>query len=598
MQQPSTVEKGHQASSAIAYTTPIVSKVDDNFSCRLEREEVAEGLSIYHFSLSAEKAAIPDPLRISWQFPAIGVKGVWSPASLYEKRLRADWEAPDLKSRISRHAPVLCLFGHESENKLSFACSDSVNTSLLSAPVREEDNLIYCSVDLFSNATEEIKSYELSILIDTRPANFSWVLQQVGQWWEKALAAKLAPAPEAIHSAVYSTWYAFHQEMTTEGLLTECRMASTMGYGTIIIDDGWQTNDNQRGYDFTGDWTPDRFPDIADFVREVHQLGMKVMLWYSVPFCGVKSAAYQRFHGKFLTENHRWAPVFDPRYPEVRAYLVSKYAEAVGEWGFDGLKLDFIDDFKEYPETAPGKADGRDFASVNLAVNQLLIEIGEALRAINPEVLIEFRQMYIGPSLRQLGNMFRAFDCPNDSVTNRLRTTDVRLLIGHHAVHSDMLTWHSEEPVEVAAMQMTSILFSVPQLSVRLGEQSAEHLAMIHFLSRYYHENQELLMTGDFLAFGPLRNYDLLQVSKGRKIIYGNYGHGIINHLAEYQELDVINGTMKEHVLLKLAKSLGPCRILQFNCQGELLMDREADIPAGVNIFPCTPSGILQIRPK
>ncbi|MEM7575118.1 MAG: glycoside hydrolase family 36 protein [Bacteroidota bacterium] len=596
MQQPSTVEEDRRKpSAATVYSPPELSGLDDNFSYTLEREEVEAGLCLYHLQISAEQAAIPSPLKLSWQFPAKGVKGVWSPAALYEKRLRADWEAPDLKSRISRHAPVLCLFGHRSENCLTFAGSDSLNTCLLSAPVREEDNLIYCSVDLFSEATEKVKDYELSIWVDTRNQNFSQSLQGVGQWWEQALGSRIAAAPPAIFDAVYSTWYAYHQEMSTDNLLAECRLAAKLGYGTIIVDDGWQTKDNQRGYDYTGDWDPDRFPRIADFVQEVHQLGMRAMLWYSVPFCGVKSRAYQQFKGKFLTENHRWAPVFDPRYPEVRSHLVSKYRQAVGEWGFDGLKLDFIDDFKVYPETPAGKADGRDFAGINAGVNQLLVEIAIALRAINPEVLIEFRQMYIGPSLRQLGNMFRAFDCPNDSATNRLRTTDVRLLIGHHAVHSDMFTWHPEEAIETAALQFTNILFSVPQLSVRLQEQSEEQLAMISFFTRYYNENRALLMNGDFLAFGPLRNYDLLQVSSEEKIIYGNYGRALVDHQSDSPVLDIINGTLEEEILIRFAKPLGICRVQQFNCLGELVIDHERDIPAGVQIFPCSPAGILQI---
>jgi len=85
---------------------------------------------------------------------------------------------------------------------------------------------------------------------------------------------------------------------------------------------------------------------------------MKCLLWYSVPFCGIKSKAYQLFKGKFLTENHPWAPVFDPRYPEVRSYLVQKYAAALIDWKLDGFKLDFIDDFKAYPETVLTKENG------------------------------------------------------------------------------------------------------------------------------------------------------------------------------------------------------------------------------------------------
>ncbi|MEL6358234.1 MAG: glycoside hydrolase family 36 protein, partial [Bacteroidota bacterium] len=354
--------------------------------------------------------------------------------------------------------------------------------------------------------------FEIDIYIDSSPRTFSECLQDVGQWWETALGTEHAKIPSGASNPVYSTWYAYHQKMTTQALLQECRLAKELGYDTIIVDDGWQTHDGQRGYDFTGDWEAERFPEMAKFVADVHRIGMQCMLWYSVPFCGVKSKAYQQFKGKFLTENHRWAPVFDPRYPEVRKYLVDKYTQALQDWNLDGFKLDFIDDFHVYPETPAGAEDGRDFASVNLAVDQLISEITQSLKAINPAILIEFRQKYIGPQLRKIGNMFRAFDCPNDSVTNRLRTTDVRLLAGSSRVHSDMITWHPEETTEIAALQLNSILFSVPQISVRLAEQSEQHLRMIRFYTDYFNTNRELLMHGNFRAHSPLENYPLLSV--------------------------------------------------------------------------------------
>jgi len=116
-----------------------------------------------------------------------------------------------------------------------------------------------------------------------------------------------------------------------------------MGCELIILDDGWQTMDGNRGYDFCGDWQPERIPNMREFVENLHQIDMKFGLWFSVPFCGVKSKAYQRFKGKFLTENHRWAPVFDPRYPDVREYLIDIYTNALTDYNLDAFKLDFIE---------------------------------------------------------------------------------------------------------------------------------------------------------------------------------------------------------------------------------------------------------------
>ncbi|NIO10738.1 MAG: alpha-galactosidase, partial [Deltaproteobacteria bacterium] len=88
--------------------------------------------------------------------------------------------------------------------------------------------------------------------------------------------------------------------------------------------------------------------------------------------------------------------------------------------------------------------------------------------------------------MRKYGNMFRAADCPNMAVINRARTTDIRLLCGNTAVHSDMYMWHRDDPVEKAALQILNVLFSVPQLSVRLDSVPEEHIRMIKFWTEYW----------------------------------------------------------------------------------------------------------------
>ena len=59
----------------------------------------------------------------------------------------------------------------------------------------------------------------------------------------------------------------------------------------LIVDDGWQTDDTNRGYAFCGDWqiSPRRFPDMPAHVRRVHEMGLKYIVWYAVPFVGKKS---------------------------------------------------------------------------------------------------------------------------------------------------------------------------------------------------------------------------------------------------------------------------------------------------------------------
>ena len=221
----------------------------------------------------------------------------------------------------------------------------------------------------------------------------------------------------------------------------ECRRAAALGMKTVILDDGWQTGDGNRGYAFCGDWevyTP-KFPDMRAHVDRVHALGMKYIVWFSVPFVGKNSRAFARFRDKLLHFDEKFgAGVLDPRYPQVREYLTGIYRDRMTRYGWDGLKLDFVDEFHEWEDTPPVSAQ-MDCPCIQDGVEKLMTEIRQAVMEVCPHAMIEFRQRYIGPDMRTFGNMFRVSDCPLDVLSNRVGIADLRMLSGDTAVHSDML---------------------------------------------------------------------------------------------------------------------------------------------------------------
>ncbi|MEM1124563.1 MAG: glycoside hydrolase family 36 protein, partial [Bacteroidota bacterium] len=581
----------------LSFTQPRLDGDAGDFDVFFEQHREIGTASIYRLLLKSTKpGALPGALKISWQLPAINVKGIWTSGALYEKRLRADWELPDVESRISVNTPVISVFGHEDENIITIACSDVVNTVEVAAPVREEDNFIYCQLTFFTEEMPLTTDYKVQIRVDKRMLHFSESLAEVAEWWANFTHLKPALVPDTAKIPLYSTWYAYHQNFTTAQLIQECKQAKLLGYEGIIVDDGWQTLDGGRGYDYTGDWNPDRIADTRKFVETIQAMNMKCLFWYSVPFCGKKSQAYQQFKGKFLTENHPWAPVFDPRYPEVRTYLIQKYASALIDWNLDGFKLDFIDDFRTYPETELTLANGRDYASVDEGVYRLMSDVMLALRKIKPDILIEFRQKYIGPAMRKFGNMFRAFDCPNDSATNRMRTTDVKILCGETAVHSDMITWHESESVETAALQLTSVLFSVPQLSVRLEETSEEHQKMIAFYTKYWTKNKAILMNGDFVPYKPLANYPILSASDELKIIYGVYEEMVVELDSEFEVIELINGKMTEQVAFEFLEDYGKCKVKIYDCMGNVDWADKLKFKEGLHSLEVPPNGMIRIK--
>ncbi len=569
----------------------------DGGEINLELTDQTKGIYEYLFTLSAHDELVkPTEVTLRWRIPSFNVQGVWTSASLHEKRQQYDWELEHLQSRVSVDAPVVSVFGHQDENIITFACSDAINTMQMNALLREEDNHLYCHLSFFTERHPLIDSYQARIRVDTRSIRFSEALQDMSLWWEKN--DKLIPTtvPDLARVPLYSTWYEFHQSLDEERLYEECRLAREMGYELVILDDGWQTMDANRGYDYCGDWEAIRIPDMAGFVKNLHQIGIKVGLWFSVPFCGVHSRAYQRFKGKFLTENHRWAPVFDPRYPEVREYLINTYVNALKNYDLDAFKLDFIDDFKAYPETVLSKEDGRDYANVNEAVDRLMTDVIQALKAIKSDIAIEFRQKYIGPAMRKYGNMFRAFDCPNDAVSNRIRTTDVKLLCGSTAVHSDMFTWHFDEPVEIAALQMLNALFSVPQLSVSIARAPEDHRRMIAFYTRYWLSQKSVLLEGQFTPLKPLANYPILMAEKDEQIIYGVYDDIILEVKSDFKKTDIINAKRSNYIAVHFQSESFNCRVQVFDCQGNITRKDNTNFKAGLKKLSIPPAGLMQIE--
>lgn len=563
-----------------------------NAKIAVSSTELKKGLTEVTFKLNNTQP-LPKELNITWSVPLVGISGSWTTNSNDARFIRM---GSNIQSNLASHAPVMAMFGPNNINGLTFALSDAFHQVTLSAGVNEEDARLNCSATITLTNDEKNNGYQLSILLDNRPVTYYEALKQVTNWWAQMPAYKPATVPAAAKLPVYSTWYSYHQKFTEKELLNECIQAKAIGYETIIVDDGWQTLNSARGYGYTGDWKPERIPDMAGFVKKVHQTGMKFMLWYSVPFMGYHAGAYERFKGKYLYQSDRIsAGVLDPRYPQVRKFIVDRYLHDLKEWNLDGFKLDFIDSFTNRTDEPPAVSKEADFTSLYAGVDQLMVDIKKALTAVKPDILIEFRQSYTGPAMRKYGNMFRAGDCPAAAITNRVRTTDIKLMAGTTAVHSDMLTWNYKEQVNIAALQLLNIMFSVPQLSVRLSDLPQAHLNMVKFYTRYWLANKELLLDGNFEAFNPELNYPVLMSVKGNKIIAGLYADALVTVSDDFENLDIINVKTTGSVLLKL-NAASVSKVTIFNCEGKKVSSSTMKLKQGINHLQAPPSGLITIQ--
>ena len=521
-------------------------------------ERPSPGVEVARIRLAADAPAPPPALSLRWSLSSSDIRGQWTTAAGMDKTLDPDWGPSEVRSALARHAPVLALFGSDDGNRLTFAVSDALNGSRLHAAVREEDARVYAGVDLFTERHRAVASVEVDVRFDARAVPLARALADVSAWWAAQPGYAPATVPDAGREPMYSTWYSYHQSVSPDRLLPEVEAAKALGYEAIIVDDGWQTLDSRRGYAFTGDWRPERIPDMKGFVDAVHQRGMRFILWYAVPLVGGRSEAFRRFQGTFLREwKGQGAWEIDPRYPHVRDYVIGIYRDAVRNWGVDGFKLDFLERLAADGSTVLELGDGRDYASVNEAADRLMTDILAEMRKVKPDVLIEFRQPYIGPKMRTYGNLFRAGDAPNSTVANRVRVVDLRLLSGGTAVHSDMLMWSLDEPVEQAALQILNIVFAVPQLSMRLAELPPDHLAMVRHYTAWWRANRDVLLDGAFEPHAPLSNYPLVTAQGKGKLIAAAYAQMTVPIGHSVESVDVLNASGSARLVLDPASPLG-----------------------------------------
>ncbi|MBU3028398.1 glycoside hydrolase family 36 protein [Zobellia galactanivorans] len=571
----------------------------ESSNCEIEvlTSAVADGIDVATITLKGNKKFIPGRIFVKWSAPATNIAGYWSSQAFLDKTITPDWGPAKVTSMLAREAPVMTLYGYDDLNRQTFAVSEALNTVVTSTSVKEENGVVYNEIQLFSEPHKEILEYTIKLYLDTRAVHFSQALKDVSRWWEGFDMYKPAPVPEAANLPVYSTWYSYHQNVGSNAILKECRQAKGMGYETVIVDDGWQTMDSKRGYAFTGDWQPERIPEMKQLVKEVHDIGMKFMLWYAVPFVGENSSAYTQMQGKFLDYwEGQGTYVLDPRYPEVREFIINTYVRAIKEWDLDGFKLDFIGRFRANKNTVLTAENGRDYASVNLATDKLMTDLMTALRQIKPDVLIEFRQPYTGPLMRKYGNMLRASDCPNAAMVNRVETTDLRLVSGNTSVHADMLMWHYDDPVETAALQFLNVLYSVPQISVRLADIPKDHHKMIEFYTDYWLNNRDVLLQGEFYAESPLMNYPLIRAKNNRKMITTVFSERVVDiDTTLGLDIDVVNAKSTQKIIIDNRGEAREYQCFVFDCMGNTLRKEQVKLNNGISVFEVPPSGLIQL---
>lgn len=162
------------------------------------------------------------------------------------------------------------------------------------------------------------------------------------------MADQRIAAPQVPESAFAPIWCAwgYERNFTREQVLGTLPKARELGFEWAVLDDGWQTNE--------GDWKLDRskFPrgeaDMRGFVQAVKAQGMRPRLWLA-PLAADPGSDVLHDHPDMLlldeygsVQKVSWWNAFTqcPAYRPTVDYYVALVKKIIGDWGFEGIKLD------------------------------------------------------------------------------------------------------------------------------------------------------------------------------------------------------------------------------------------------------------------
>lgn len=525
---------------------------------------------------------------LSLRVPAVDAATLWRPGSAVPHGfIPPSWADAQRTSPLDGMA-LVSLVASDDRAILTVGADHGIHPLRLRAGIVEESGELLVALEWDAS-----DSQSLTVILDTAGRAFADSTATVA----RRLWGAVEPVPSINELPVYCTWYAVHLDVSEQTLFPQLREAAAYGFGTVIVDDGWQTDETGRGYATAGDWRPDAgaFPDPSAFVRSVEQLGMRTMWWVGTPFIGYRSEAYQLDQAAIVADEPALeTAVLDPRSPAARAHLVGRLIRLLETTGAHGLKIDFLERFaRDHGQTPPADADG---GSVEVSALRLLRELREQATSIRPELMIEFREPYFGPAAARHATMLRVSDCPLSPLQNRLGIVDLRLTSPGVPIHSDPVMWGSADGPERVAQHLINTLFGVPQVSVDLVALSTAHRSVLGFWLGFWKENADTLLHGDFRPERPDLDYPIVSATDGSVHVIGRYSPVSVDIPPGDWHTVYIANADANGIVLRGTDVLESVELTVRDAEGRLVESVRLDGPAALLDVDVPTGGLLTLR--
>jgi alpha-galactosidase len=320
----------------------------------------------------------------------------------------------------------------------------------LSLPVKVEADGVNASVDIAADTT--LKPGETYSTPRSFVSVYAGDFYEPLHLWSSVLQKEGWEIPKPSGEAYNVSWcgWGYEFNVTPAQMLGTVPKLKEFGIKWATLDDRW--------FNTYGDWDPraDTFPgdSIKKMTDDFHKQGILVQLWW-LPL-GVEDGqgkweSHKYVVSKIAQEHPEWL-ILDkdgkharmtrdlatlcPAVPEVQAYYKKLTEKFIGEWGFDGSKLDNIYSVPMCYNPAHHHKSPQD--SVN-AMADVYKTIFQTSRAIKPESVTQSCPCGTPPSLAWLPFIDQAVTAdPVGAVQVRRRIKMYKALLGpESAVYGD-----------------------------------------------------------------------------------------------------------------------------------------------------------------
>ncbi|MFH1573316.1 MAG: hypothetical protein ABIG68_04995 [Acidobacteriota bacterium] len=508
--------------------------------------------------------------------------------------------------------PLIAALNRADENRFCMGFMDHVRTAEMTQNCYDEDARMGLR-RVYDEEPLETTLWEETLYLSCSGRHLFDELRAFARAYDQVQQPVLCQTPPAAWEPVWCSWYGIKNEVNAGYILGMAPLLKAWGFGSVIIDAGWFVRD---GFDEdTGHYVPDegKFPDLRGMIEAVQAQGLGVLLWCA-PLFRLEGVAEQPFIRRNLLEPDG-APqkpfTLCPRVGAVRDYVRRMVGHLMQAYGADGLKIDMIDALKG-PENHRCTADHEhDIESYGAAMHVLFKEIHDAVKAVRPDALIEFRMNYSNPVTRSFATSHRAQDAPYDfdhirRMCTRLKSYMINPELGEEgnvAVHTDPAYWLPQESAENVARFMSSLVTSgVPMLSMDLRSLPEEHGLIVRAWLGFFGQHRDLLLFGAHRALSADPHYSIFSVHREKQVLWGIFTGYVPGELPVpgkgIRQLWLLNGSAQSRLFTRLPgvegegcrariydRGLGLTRTEELAIRGGiLLLDVEIEVGGAIEI--------------